>query len=249
MGDRVRNIASRIRFALWQASTAAAVTLTAAASASADDLESMRDDPYDRPSIWSGAFIGAHLGSRRGDYGVRIADQDDDLAMAISSDPQSLIGGLQLGYNIQPSRVVLGIEADVNFGETETSFTDEWTVASRVELGAYGALTARLGLPVGQVMPYIKGGLAWTRMSVYGALLQDGAPDARHETGASETLAGWTIGGGLEYGLRGNWTARAEYMFADFGSVSTTNPEGDTLFRHDLDTHSVLFGLNYRLGD
>jgi len=245
----MRTIASRIRFALWQATTAAAVTLTAAASARADDLGSMKDDPYDRPLIWSGAFIGAHLGGRRGNYDVRIVDQDDDLAMAISSDPQSLIGGLQLGYNIQPGRVVLGIEADVSFGKSGASFTDEWTVASRVELGAQGALTARLGLPVGQVMPYIKGGLAWTRMSVYGALLVDGASYAGLETQASETLAGWTIGGGLEYALHGNWTARAEYMFADFGSLSTTNPEGDTLFRHDLDTHSVLFGFNYRLGD
>ena len=242
------DIASKIRFALWQASTTAVIVLTAAA-ARADDLRSMKDDPYDRPLIWSGAFIGAHLGGRWGDYSVKIEDQDDDVAKAISLDPLSVIGGLQVGYNIQPGRVILGIEADVSFANGRDSLTDEGTVASRVELGTKGTLTARLGLPVGQFMPYMKGGLAWTQISVYGALLQDGAADSRHETHASETLAGWTIGGGLEYALHGNWTARAEYMFADFGSLSTTNPEGDTLFRHDLDTHSVLFGFNYRLGD
>ena len=89
-------------------------------------------------------------------------------------------------------------------------------------------------------MPYIKGGIAWTRLSVYGDVLQDGAPSGgRHETQATETLAGWTIGGGLEYALRGDWTARAEYLFTDFRTLSTTNSEGSSLFRYDLDTHSV----------
>jgi outer membrane immunogenic protein len=243
----MRNVARKIRFGLWQACTVAVVTLTATA-ASADDLRSMRDDPYDRPLIWSGAFVGAHLGGRWGDYSVKIEGQDDEFAKAISLDPQSVIGGLQVGYNIPAGHVVLGIEADVSFANSRDSFTDEWTVATRVELGAQGTLTARLGLPVGQFMPYIKGGLAWTQISVYGALLQDGAAYSRHETQASETLAGWAIGGGLEYALRGNWTARAEYLFTDFGSLSTISPEGDS-FRHDLNTHSVLFGLNYRLGD
>ena len=234
------------RIALLGSSTATVVAL-ALTSAAAADRDSIKDDQYDRPFIWSGAFVGAHLGQRWGDDRVTI--EDGEFRKAISLDPRSIVGGLQGGFNVQAGGVILGLEADVTFGNSGSSFADQDAVA-RVTVGTHGTLTARLGLPVGQFMPYVKGGHAWTWMSVYGDILPDGAPSGgRLEIQASEKVTGWTIGGGLEYALRGNWTARAEYLFTDYGSLSTTSREGRTHRYDDLDTHSVRFGLNYKLGD
>jgi outer membrane immunogenic protein len=168
---------------------------------------------------------------------------------AASLDPQGLIGGVQAGYDVQAGRLVLGVEADISFGNGDAAFTDNSVLAASVELGAEGTLTARIGLPAGELVPYIKGGLAWTRVNVTGDLLHDGAPSGgRHAIEDTETLTGWTIGGGLEYALHDHWTTRAEYLYADYGSFSTTNSEGDT-FRHELETHSLRLCVNYKFGD
>ena len=38
----------------------------------------------------------------------------------------------------------------------------------------------------------------------------------------TRTKVGWTIGGGVEYGLNAKWTVRAEYLYVDLGSQSLT---------------------------
>jgi outer membrane immunogenic protein len=38
------------------------------------------------------------------------------------------------------------------------------------------------------------------------------------------TKAGWTLGGGIETMLWSNWIVRAQYRYADFGSVSNNLP-------------------------
>lgn len=240
--------------------SAAALAVSASATASADGGRSAKDHQFDRPVIWSGAYAGFHVGGRWGDYRVEGRDPafnlEDEGFRVFSLDPNNPIGGLQVGYSIQAGRIVLGVEADVSFGnardeffgspdsDPESSGDDQF---ARVRLGPQGTLTARLGLPFGQVMPYIKGGLALTRISVNAGDLDSGAPDPASETRASKTLAGWTIGGGLEYAVYGNWTARAEYLFTDYRSFATTDARGGS-YQHDLDTHSVRFGLNYRFG-
>ena len=105
---------SRVHFALLGASATAVVMLAAAAGA--DGPRTIQDDQYGRPSIWSGAYIGVHLGGTWGDHRVNV---DDEIQKAISLDPKSMIGGFQVGYNVQAGRLVLGIEADVSLVTVE----------------------------------------------------------------------------------------------------------------------------------
>jgi outer membrane immunogenic protein len=75
----------------------------------------------------------------------------------------------------------------------------------------------------------------------------------------SQIKAGWTIGGGMEVGLGRGWTVKAEYLYVDFGSVSTTSnnlvallpptPFPANIFHHskDLTAKIARVGLNYRL--
>ena len=39
-----------------------------------------------------------------------------------------------------------------------------------------------------------------------------------HHTGKT----GWTVGGGVEAHLGGNWTGKVEYLYLDFGTVTST---------------------------
>jgi outer membrane immunogenic protein len=38
----------------------------------------------------------------------------------------------------------------------------------------------------------------------------------------SQKQGGWTAGAGAEIRLGGNWTGKVEYLYLDFGNVSTT---------------------------
>lgn len=77
---------------------------------------------------------------------------------------------------------------------------------------------------------------------------------------------GWTLGGGAEARLWGNWFARAEYRYADYGTFSATDvrtcsapcgfgpitgsPAVDTTaYSVHLHTHTALLGLAYKFGD
>jgi outer membrane immunogenic protein len=53
------------------------------------------------------------------------------------------------------------------------------------------------------------------------------------------TKAGWTVGGGIEGRLAGNWTARLEYLYLDLGTVATA-------FNSRVTDNIVRAGLNYK---
>ena len=73
-------------------------------------------------------------------------------------------------------------------------------------------MRGRIGYSFDRVMPYVTGGLA--------------VGDIRAATpglaGGTSTNAGWTLGGGVEVALPGNWTAKAEYLRVDLGSFNCT---------------------------
>ena len=58
-------------------------------------------------------------------------------------------------------------------------------------------------------MPYVTGGAAFgdVRASQPGF------------SGDKETNVGWTVGGGLEFAIAGNWTAKAEYLYVNLGDI------------------------------
>jgi outer membrane immunogenic protein len=75
----------------------------------------------------------------------------------------------------------------------------------------------------------------------------------------SSIQTGWTIGGGVEARLMDNWSAKAEYLYLDLGSVADTfNTVGVTgagagavvatrTYNSDIREHIFRFGLNYKL--
>jgi outer membrane immunogenic protein len=110
------------------------------------------------------------------------------------------------------SQWVLGIESDYDFstvkGSTSTGLCAG--VVCTIENTWVGTTRGRVGYAWGSWLPYLTGGVAYGNVHI-----QDSA-GAVH---AGTTRTGWTGGGGLEYALNRNWSARVEYLYIDLGSA------------------------------
>ena len=84
-------------------------------------------------------------------------------------------------------------------------------------------MRGRLGTPVTpDLLAYATVGIAFGEVKSSGTMLGfDGAGNALNAVFSHTALkGGWTIGAGLEAHLFGNWTAKAEYLYMDFGSLA-----------------------------
>jgi len=170
---------------------------------------------------WTGFYAGVHAGYGWGD--------SENLS------PNGWFGGGQVGYNWQftPSWV-FGLEADLSGADISDSNSAGVPIASS-KANAFGTARARLGYTVDRVMVYGTGGFAWAHNRV--ADLAGVRDDTTH--------FGWTAGGGLEYAFAPNWSAKLEYLYADYGSENYNLTVPTNV---DLKTSTVKSGVNYLFG-
>ena len=87
----------------------------------------------------------------------------------------------------------------------------------------FGTLRGRAGwLVTPSVLLYATGGLAFGSIKSSGTLagLNNFAQPVAAVFSNTKTNAGWTVGGGIEGHLGGNWTGKLEYLYLDLGTVS-----------------------------
>ena len=189
-----------------------------------------------------------------------------------------MIGGIQGGYNWQGGNWVGGIEADIqisgqgatpsylcpgavcNPGIADFAAPVTATFDQGHKLDSFGTLRGRFGTTITpDVMVYATGGLAvgsirsTVRLAGVG-FDADGNPGAvSNAVSVLTQKAGWTAGAGLEGRLFGNVTGKIEYLYMDFGTISTsvTNPFNATpvtLSSNSRITDNIVrVGLNYKL--
>lgn len=195
---------------------------------------------------WGGVYVGGHVGDGRTPASVVL--HDPDLAVSRSSFGR-LYGGLHAGYNyLLPSRLMLGVEADISFPNSLGADDVIWsggTARSEIteKLDYVGTLRGRIGYAFGNWMLYGTGGFAWSNGHFFRTDLASG--DEQSKAGLR---TGWTAGGGLEYGFQPNWSARLEYLYSSFASANVSFPSG-TEYASRLDTHVLRLGLTYKLTD
>ncbi|MGA2890760.1 MAG: outer membrane beta-barrel protein, partial [Terracidiphilus sp.] len=145
--------------------------------------------------------------------------------------PKGYVGGLQFGYDRQiTSRWVLG--AEEGYGLLAASYTASvtsaypccspygFTVTQKVSTDWLATFRARVGYTVTKrSLLFVSGGAAETEVR-YSSLFTDNYLDGNESAALSVLKAGWIAGGGGEFALNKRWSARAEYLYADFGSVS-----------------------------
>ena len=105
-----------------------------------------------------------------------------------------------------------------------------------------GSIRGRLGVAFDRALIYATGGAAFAGFETSVA----GFPGFDQN---STTRAGWTIGGGIEYAVTGNWSVRAEYRYADFGHFADPTPStfglGSFVNHHETE-NAVRAGVSYK---
>jgi outer membrane immunogenic protein len=161
------------------------------------------------------------------------------------------IGGVQGGcdYQFAPN-LVLGIGAD--YGWTDAKGTHPSALETGVfyhsDVRSLATITPRIGYAWGRLLAYVKGGIAWERADYSASTILVGTAYR-----ASDTRAGWTIGGGGEYGITPWLSAFVEYDHYDFGTSDialTPQIAGTPTGFVDIEDHAdvVRAGLNLRVG-
>src|SRR5215467_2350590 len=176
------------------------------------------------PYNWSGLYLGANVGG---------AWSNRSIAGTALGDPFStaLIGGFQLGYNLQAGHFLAGVEGDFDwatFGHPKAPFSDQQKWIS--------TFAARFGFASGRWLAYGKVGGGWAQDNV--------GLDVPHGTNwTTNTNGGWLFGGGLEYGFKPHLTVKLEYDFLNLGDGTTSTVPAVSWRR---DTQMIKLGMNYK---
>lgn len=194
---------------------------------------------------WTGFYIGANagwvgstgntitsVGTDTGVGGLGTALALGGIPAAINLGYNGFIGGGQIGYNWQVSPIwVVGVETDIQGANAKSTFSTTITPgmvpittnASR-ELDWLGTFRGRLGVtPASPLLLYVTGGPAYGKPQLgIGAVAPAGVPPANTFNQVSSTKAGWTVGGGAEWKFAPNWSVKAEYLYVDLGTNSST---------------------------
>ena len=203
-------------------------------------------------SSWTGFYVGAHVGYGWGAHDAELLDVDHK--------SNGILGGFQAGYNLQVGSAVLGIEADWSFSGVKsddrvlfTAGAASSTTDIEHKLQWLATLRGRLGYSFGTVLPYVTGGLAYGEMKSSANAVNTGfgAPfDGTFAGSDTQRHFGWALGGGIEWAISSNWSAKAEYLHVDLGTEHyLALPAIDPVPRsHALVVDIVRVGLNYRFG-
>lgn len=206
-----------------------------------------------------------------------------------SASGDTPIGGGQVGYNFISGGWLLGGEADIQgAGQASMSQSTRTAIATvngdsqpvttvfddRKSLDWLGTLRGRLGMAAtSDLIAYVTGGLAYGGVSADSRAMQSWPDTPAHTPyslasssvatgGYSDTLVGWTIGGGLEWMFAPGLSLKGEYLYYDLGQghfpsgTLVTAPlsgiAGENVIASSssarFDGHIVRIGLNYHFG-
>ena len=230
--------------------SAAAATVIFATGALAADLPVRAPAPapvFVSPVYnWQGFYVGGNVGYgfANGDVvGLRTFPGNVFvLPLQGSVDSSGIFGGLQAGYNMQFGSWVAGVEIDAQLSGMSASATGT-LVSTKANVNWFGTLRGRLGYAIASnVLIYGTAGGALTDTSY-----KFTAP-APMLMNRSNTRAGWTAGGGMEYAVNNNWSVKAEYLYVHTGKHRVVNTAATFSTFETQSFHAVRLGVNYRFG-
>jgi outer membrane immunogenic protein len=219
--------------------------------------------PVAVPGNWSGFYAGLN-------GGYSVADNRSTLASFVNPvvgldnlesykiSPAGFVGGGQLGYNWQAGAWVFGLETDIQGSAQRDTvcvltcdFASAFGANVTQKLPWFGTARGRVGVAVDRSLLYLTGGLAYGQVRT--DVIEVDGPGTVAAVSINKIRTGWTLGGGIESALVGNWTAKVEYLYLDLGSqsfgfVDAFGPPGAIAVTADAKDHIIRAGLNYRFG-
>ncbi len=262
-------------------SISAIVLVALAVPALAADLPVKAPAPPPPAYSWTGFYIGGNVGAVAGVPRGTSDFRDSADVPPFNTNPEhfssanwSVLGGFQAGYNWQVDPLwVVGVEADWDWARPRYSFCRQTDITSAACIDSgdgfesiasrtdwIGTARVRAGVTLDGILLYGTGGAAWGRVVT---TLSQTCPGG---CGANSTLAvaasststtdkvGWVAGAGVEYALNANWSAKAEWLYVDLGtinsSLATAGSVGvqTTTWSRSERYDELRLGLNYKFG-
>ncbi|VFU07226.1 outer membrane protein [Methylocella tundrae] len=219
------------------------VAAATAGSALAADLPYGQGPSDYAPAVpvftWSGLYLGGQIGYAWGTSALSAWGPGYSIS-GVTYNPNGVLGGAHVGYNLQFNQVVLGVEGDVDGTGISKSY-GFGPVTYGTQIPVEGTIRGRLGFALDHALFYVAGGAAF-------ASVTNNYQSFLGYNSIGKSVAGWTIGGGVEYALTNNWSVRAEYRYMDLGSSTdytfVTGPGAGV--NHALTTNDVRVGFSYK---
>jgi outer membrane immunogenic protein len=203
------------------------------------------DIPYQQPPqpaaavplfSWTGVYLGGQIGYGWGGDTLTVYPY----GFGTNFVPNGVIGGAHAGYNYQINQIVAGLEGDVEGTGISRNY-NPGGVLYGTEIPVQGSIRGRLGVAFDRALIYATGGAEFAGFNT--SYTGFGYEQFSH------TLAGWTVGGGIEYAVTNNWSIRAEYRYADFGHLTDYTPfvfgPASTVTHHETE-NAVRVGFSYK---
>jgi iron complex outermembrane receptor protein len=228
---------------------------------------------------WAGFYLGFNVGYSFGHSNTDVIYSDAVSGAALFADTNSAklngdIFGAQAGHNWMAGNWLASIEVDLQYSDQRANLTSvcPGAICNPALLGVvsdssvlvdfehgqklewFGTLRGRFGTTVTpNAVAYVTGGLAVGEIMTAGTIFGfDAAGDFINTGfGIHRTRLGWTVGGGVEGHLIGNWTGKIEYLHMDFGSFTVTpglesNATVAATFTSRITDNLVRAGINYK---
>lgn len=178
-----------------------------------DDLQDRSDAETiyvieQKPPIWRGLYVGAHLG---GDFGTVKAKGLGDL----DADLSGLATGAFVGFDVALGAFVLGAEFDATWSLDDGDATQFGAARLASDIDWLSSARVRLGYTVGQFLFYGTGGLAFTNIET--SIGFNGVTVKR-----DEARTGYVVGGGVDMELTSDVSVRVEALHYGFGTEDFT---------------------------
>ncbi|MGO4572909.1 outer membrane protein [Microvirga sp. 2TAF3] len=189
---------------------------------------------------WTGFYVGANAG-----YGWSTGTSryyDPAFGYIGSGKSGGFVGGGQLGYNYQFGMFVLGAETDIQYAAVGNKGSSYGTVYYPGNSdGFFGTIRARAGVAFDRALVYATGGFAYG--DIGGNNAYDPLLGARRN---DSTNGGWTLGGGVEYGVTNNITAKVEGLYVNLDTRSNYSTSSYQAIRRDTEFGVIRAGVNYK---
>jgi outer membrane immunogenic protein len=232
--------------------------------------------PEAPPTIWNwtGFYLGGGLGGDWSRYETKLTTVNGAVPLFAPGDIGRLNGlgsptistltgavGGRVGYNYQVDHWVFGLEGTAwyfNSSKFAANSANPFvgvgggfaTFNSTSSMDWVATIGPRFGWSIDRVLLYWTAGGAFGKASFVDSYAGLNAVGPSSETtSVSQTRAGWTVGGGLNYGLNGNWILSVDYQHIDLGYlktsglVTTTAGANTATFNFSTLVHTDIFTL------
>ena len=208
-------MAPRLRTTIAPA-IACALSAFIAGAASAADLgeDMMMVDHSIHGTDWTGAYLGAAAG-----WGSGTSEADITPGNSVSIDADGSVVSIYAGYNFQMGRIVVGIEGDYSWANSDGSrscvLAPTVTGTCSAALDSTAGVRGRIGWAFDTLHVYGTLGMGWADVR---ARVQAATPIGAIDVEASETVPAFVYGAGAEWKMWERLSLRGEVMHSTFNS-------------------------------